>query len=432
MTHLKVIEYGIDDLTPYHKNPRKSDLDEIMLSLKARGQYRTIVVNIGTKTGISNEILAGNHTWQAAKTLGWTSIEATTVDVDADQAAQIVLADNRLADLGEYDTKALADVLQSIDDPTVGTGYDQADIDAILAVTASQPEQLKDPDDVPEAPRKPYTKTGQIWKLGDSILAVGSSTDETLVTKARDQIGTPSCIWTDPPYGVNYQGGTKDKLTIANDSTPSEAASITKQALAIAVKICKPGCPFYMAHSDSVRIPFQQAVESLGMTWRQTLIWVKDQFTLGHSDYQNQYEPIATGTTPESEPAKEADPIAYGFTAGVGGRLGRGSKNWHGDNKQTTILEFPKPRANREHPTMKPVELIQANLKISCRPGGIVYDPFAGSGSTLIAAHGLRMKALVVELDPKYADVICRRFQEHTGILPELDGKPRDFAKERS
>ena len=189
-----------------------------------------------------------------------------------------------------------------------------------------------------------------------------------------------------------------------------------------------------MAHSDSLRIPFQEAVESIGMRWRQTLIWVKDQFTLGHNDYQNQYEPISAGSLPDDMEAESDDaaPIAYGFTPGGDGRLGRGGKNWRGDNRQSTVLRFPKPKANREHPTMKPVELIQSMLKNSCRPGGIVYDPFAGSGSTLIAAHGLRMKALVVELDPKYADVVCRRFQEHTGIMPELDGKPHDFTKESS
>ncbi len=239
-------------------------------------------------------------------------------------------------------------------------------------------------------------------------------------------------MWTDPPYGVAYVGKTKDALKIQFDATPEQAVAITKAAFEVAVKICKPGCPFYMAHSDSVRPGFQKIVEECGMRWRQTLIWVKDTFTLGHPDYQQQTEPIASGTMPGIDESETTyDPIAYGFTPGGEGRLGRGSKNWRGDNKQSTVFEFPKPRANRDHPTMKPVELIQAMLKNSCHAGGIVYDPFAGSGSTLIAAHGLRMKALVVELDPKYADVICRRFQEYTGILPELDGKPHDFTVEK-
>lgn len=426
MANLKIETMPVGDLTAYHRNPRRGNVNAIAESLKARGQYKPIVVNKGTKTGIANEILAGNHTWQAAKSLGWTTIETVTVDLDADQAAQIVLADNRIADLGGYDTDALAELLEGIEQPTVGTGYSADDIAEIIAAARPTPNELKDPDDVPSVPKKPYTKPGQIWRLGDSLLVVGSSTDEQLITKAAGMIGQPSCIWTDPPYGVAYQGGTKEHLTIENDNDPNKAVEITKQAMQVATKICKPGCPFYMAHSDSLRVQFQQAVESIGLRWRQTLIWVKDQFTLGHSDYQQQTEPIAAGNLPD-KPLTEYEPIGYGFTRGGGGRLGRGSANWRGDNKQSTVLQFPKPKANREHPTMKPVELIQSMLKNSCRPGGIVYDPFAGSGSTLIAAHGLRMKALAVELDPKYADVICRRFQEYTGIMPELDGKPHDF-----
>lgn len=429
LPQLLVHSYRIDELKPYHRNPRRGNVAAIAESLKTRGQYRPIVVNRGTSTGIPNEILTGNHTWQAARQIGWDTIQAVTVDVDADQAAQIVLADNRIADLGDYDVKALAEVIESVSEPTSGTGYDADDIAEILASVKDAPSKLKDPDDVPDVPKKPYTKPGQIWRLGDHVLVVGSSTDRDLVSKAVGMIGRPSCIWTDPPYGIAYQGGTRDHLTIANDGDADQAVRITRQAFEVASTICKPGCPFYMAHPDSLRVQFQKAVESVGMRWRQTLIWVKDRFTLGHSDYQNQYEPVATGTMPDPSDV-ESEPIAYGFTRGGGGRLGRGSKNWRGDNRQSTVLQFPKPKANREHPTMKPVELIQSMLRNSLRPGGVVYDPFAGSGSTLIAAHGLRMKALVVELDPKYADVICRRFQEYTGIMPTIDGEPHDFTCE--
>ena len=253
MANLKIETMPIGDLTPYHRNPRRGNMAAIAESLKARGQYKPIVVNKGTKTGIANEILAGNHTWQAAKSLGWTTIEAVIVDLDADQAAQIVLADNRIADLGGYDTDALAELLESIEQPTVGTGYSADDIAEIIAAAKPAPSELKDPDDVPPVPKKPYTKPGQIWKLGDSLLVVGSSTDDQLVTKAAGMIGQPSCIWTDPPYGVAYQGGTKDRLTIENDNDPNKAVEITKQAMQVAARICKPGCPFYMAHSDSLR-----------------------------------------------------------------------------------------------------------------------------------------------------------------------------------
>lgn len=428
MSGLTLETVDIDSLQPYHRNPRRGDVSKIAESLSTRGQYRPIVVNVGSKTGISYEILAGNHTWQAAKSLGWSTIQIVTVDVDADQAAQIVVADNKLADLGDYDIKALAEVLSDIENPTLGTGLDASEVAEIIALANKAPETLSDPNDVPDIPDVAFTKEGQIWQLGSHVLAVGSSADVELVEKAVSITGTPECMWTDPPYGVAYVGGTKNKLRIKNDATPEQALAITKNAFMVASRICKKGCPFYMAHSDSVRTGFQRIVEECGMRWRQTLIWVKDTFTLSRSDYQQQFEPIATGTMPIEEMEKTYEPIAYGFTAGGEGRLGRGSKNWRGDNKQSTVLEFPKPRANKDHPTMKPVELIQAMLKNSCRAGAVVYDPFAGSGSTLIAAHGLRMRALVVELDPHYADVICRRFQEYTGILPTHEGTPHDFS----
>ena len=356
MMDLSVEKVPIDELNPYHRNPRRGEVAKIAESLRARGQYRPIVVNRGTKTEHVNEILAGNHTWQAAKSLKWDTIQVVFVDVDADA------------------------------------------------------------EQVPEAPKTPYTKVGQVWKLGDSVLVVGSSTDEELVRKGVTLLGDdPQCIWTDPPYGVNYVGGTKDKLKISNDFTIDKAIDVTEQAFALAVKICRSGSPFYMAHPDKYRVQFQQAIEQVGCDWRQTLIWVKSQLSLGYADYQIQEEPIAYGFFPNP--------------AG-GGRLGRGGIHWYGDAKQTTVLRFDKPRANREHPTMKPVDLIQSMLKNSCRKGGSVYDPFGGSGSTLIAATGLGMRCLTVELDPKYADVICRRYQEFTGILPELDGEPHDFTQE--
>lgn len=416
MVDLAVEKVEIDALHPYHRNPRRGNVGKIAESLRARGQYRPIVVNRGTYTEYPNEILAGNHTWQAAKSLKWDTIQVTFVDVDEDQAAQIVLADNRLADIGSYDVSALAEVIDSVSDPTLGTGYTDDDIAEILAAVAPKKLPGADEDAVPETPRTPYTKLGQVWKLGDSVLVVGSSSDEELVRRGVELLGdAPQCMWTDPPYGIAYEGKTKDKLKIDNDFTIDQAIDVTERAFELAVKICRDGTPFYMAHPDSFRVPFQQAIEKIGCQWRQTLIWVKNQITLGHNDYQNQVEPIAYGFLPH--------------VAG-GGRLGRGGIHWYGDATQSTALRFDKPRANKEHPTMKPVELIQSMIKNSCRQGGAVYDPFGGSGSTLIAATGLGMRCLTVELDPKYADVICRRYQEYTGILPELDGVPHDFTSQ--
>jgi DNA modification methylase len=153
-----------------------------------------------------------------------------------------------------------------------------------------------------------------------------------------------------------------------------------------------------------------------GIRHRQSLVWVKNSLVLGRADYHYRHEPILEGQV--APPDDDWQPIAYGFAEGGEGRLGRGGPNWFGDNKSSTVFEVARPTANAQHPTMKPVELITRMIRNSCPPGGIVLDLFGGSGSTLIAAHQLGLRAVLVELDPKYADVICRRYEEHTGVFP--------------
>ena len=219
------------------------------------------------------------------------------------------------------------------------------------------------------------------------------------------------CIWTDPPYGVDYVGKTEDALTIKNDTT-SNLETLLTGAYTTSIKASRPGAPVYIAHADTQRVTFQTCAEEAGLVFRENLIWVKNTLVLGHSDYHYKHEPIL-----------------YGFTPGGNGRLGRGGARWFGDDSQTTVFEVDKPARNADHPTMKPVALIQAMIKNSCPPGGTILDCFAGSGSTLIAAYGLGMNALLVEYDPRYADVICRRWQEHTGIKPinQTTGESYDF-----
>ena len=161
-----------------------------------------------------------------------------------------------------------------------------------------------------------------------------------------------------------------------------------------------------------------------GLLVRQNLVWVKSSLVLGRSDYQYRHEPILYGLA-AGESGHE--PILYGFVPAASGRLGRGGPRWFGDNCQTTVFEVDKPSRSSEHPTMKPVALIEAMIANSLPPRGVLFDPFAGSGSTLIAAYKRGCSALVVELDPRYADVILRRFEAHSGIVPTLDGKPVSF-----
>lgn len=277
------------------------------------------------------------------------------------------------------------------------------------------PPALADPDNVPDAPSEPVSKPGDLWLLGKHRILCGDSTDVAAVGAmlAGDRA---DCMWTDPPYGVDYEGKTKDALTIRNDGA-ADLPELLAGAFAVATAALKPGVAVYVAHPPGPNsLVFAAAINDAGWSLRQQLIWDKGVMVLGHSDYHYRHEPIW---------------MAY--TDGGQGRRGRGGDNWHGDNSQISVFQIPKPPRSEQHPTMKPVELITAMLGNSCPRGGLVYEPFGGSGSTLIAVHQLGMRAAVVELDARYVDVICRRYQEAVGEKPVLaaTGQPHDFTSGR-
>jgi DNA modification methylase len=418
-----IVGYGVepvDTLIPYRRNPRLGNVGAIAKSLETNQLYKPIVVNVGSSTEYPREILAGNHTWAAARSLGWEHIDVVWVDVDDEAAARIVLADNRLADLGSYDDAALLEVLQAAGPDLAGTGYSDKDF-AVLLRAMDEPVSLTDPDAAPEPPADPVSRPGDVWWLGPHRLLVGSSTDVDAVRAAAP--GEVDAIWTDPPYGVSYVGKTSDKLTIDNDGA-ADFLPVIEGFLKSAVAVSRPGAPFYLCHADAFRVPVQQLLEASGVRYRQTLLWVKDRMVLSHADYHYRHEPIFEATV--GDPV--AEPVGYGFLPGGEGRLGRGGPVWYGDNRSTTVFEVARPSASRSHPTIKPVELIERMLRNSVGPGGIVFDGFAGSGSTLIACHRLRAVAFLVELDPLYADVICQRYEEHTGVVPVRNGEPVSFA----
>lgn len=431
--HIDYKKLPVTDLSTFENNPRRGDVAKIAESLEVRGQYRPIVVNRGTYTGRAMEVLAGNHTLAAARELGWETIDVGIVDVDEQTARSIVVADNRLADLGDYDEKALAELLDGLD--SIGTGYTDAEIDALVA--ANQPvEPLNDEDDAPPVEDAPISAPGDLFRLGRHMVWCGDSTDSAGVAENLLGESLADCVWTDPPYGVSYVGKTKDSLTIQNDGADG-LADLLQGAFGTVVVCAKPGAPVYVASPQGpLTHTFQTAFVDSGLEWRQILVWVKNNHVLSRNDYHYKHEPIIFGNVAddagddgggpvdESAPyADESDQLLYGFTPGGAGRLGRGGPRWYGDNKQSSVLDIPIVGKNTCHPTMKPVELVRRCLKNSCPPGGVVLDLFGGSGTTLIAAHHHGSKARLVELDPKYVDVICRRFQQHTGIIPvRVDG----------
>lgn len=426
------------DLTLLPGNPRQGDIGAVSESMRVNGVYQPIIVNKGTKTGRPNEIIAGNHRAQAAKALGHETIPAIVLDLTDEEAKRIALADNRTSDLADYDNGALLLMLQDLPD-LAGTGYDGDDLDDLLAdLTPKEKEALTDVDDAPSEPKTPITRPGDVFNLGPHRLIIGDGTDPLVLEKLMDGEQADAYI-TDPPYNVDYTGGTKDTLKIQNDAWGEDGVAFEAFLLDLfttAAQHVKPGGGAYIFHASRYAAEFIRAMKGSGLLFKQVLVWVKNSLVLGRQDYQWRHEPIL-----------------YGWRDG-------GPHHWYGEFDKTTlirdddpldpakmrkddlvaavkglqedsdVLRYDKPARNGEHPTMKPVDLLARMIANSTRPGDIILDTCAGSGSIMIAAHHTDRAARMVELDPAYGDVICRRWQEHTGHAPHRNGEPIDFTQD--
>jgi DNA modification methylase len=399
----------VDGLSLLPGNPRIGNVDAVAASLARFGQLKPIVARA------DGTVVAGNHTLQAARQLGWDRIAVVRIDVDEATAKAFALADNRTAELGGYDDVALAALIAEVADADeallADTGWDTVSVAELLASLEPEailPEPIGDPDDVPDAP-PPTTVPGDLWLLGDHRVLCGDATSVDDLDRLLDG-DRPDMVWTDPPYGVDYVGKTADALTIRNDGSKG-LGELLSAAFAALVAVCAPGAAVYVAApAGKQSLEFATALDTAGL-FRQRLVWVKDSLVLGHSDYHYRHEDIYFGYTPGQ------------------GRRGRGAAGWYGDNAQTSVLEYPRPQRNREHPTMKPVALVQHCIRNSAPGAGVVLDTFGGSGTTLVAAHLTGRTARLLELDPGYVDVICRRYQHVTGDKPVLaaTGEPHDF-----
>lgn len=413
MLHTKNCVVKVDELTPFPGNPRRGNVELIAESLTEHGQYRPLVVQASTM-----HVLAGNHTLAAARKLGWDDVVVTLVDVDDEQARKIVLVDNRTNDVAVYDEEGLARLLAEVPDLS-GTGWDEASVDSLVfGVEQEAPEVPDGVDDVPKAAA--IAKPGDVFQLGRHRVACGDSTEAATWEKLMPDGEQGFAMWTDPPYGVDYVGKTADALTIENDGADGLRALLDGAWGGVRAKL-RDGAPCYVAHADTMRVEVEESLRAAGFLIRQNLVWVKNTMVLGRSDYHWQHEPIL---------AVEHAPILYGFAGQrEHGRMGRGGPWWYGGNDKTTVFHFDKPPAAREHPTMKPVELILAMMANSVRPGWVVVDPFGGSGSTLLACELYGADARLVELDPRFVDVICGRWQKLTGELPTRDGVAVSFLR---
>jgi site-specific DNA-methyltransferase (adenine-specific) len=386
----KVEQWPIEKLVPYAKNSRTHSDDQIAqlaASIKEWGFTSAILVDE------DGGIIAGHGRVMAARKLGLASLPVMVAKGWSEaQKRAYVIADNKLALNAGWDNELLALELAELDGLGFDvelTGFSDEEIKSLMPVEVT--EGLTDPDDAPAVQENPVTVPGDVWVMGKHRLLCGDSTSVDDLAKLTQ--GSLVDMWlTDPPYNVAYEGGTKEKLTIKNDSMGDDQfRQFLRDAYTAADTVMKPGAVFYIWHADSEGYNFRGAAKDAGWTVRQCLIWKKSSMVLGRQDYQSKHEPCL-----------------YGWKDGAG-------HLWAADRKQTTILEFDKPARNGEHPTMKPVALFEYQLLNNTKGGDIVLDSFGGSGTTLIAAEKNGRTAMIMELDPRYCDVIVKRWQEFTG-----------------
>ena len=397
---MKIERIKLTDLRPDEQNARKHDqanLKAIAGSLDQFGQRKPIVITQ------DNRVVAGNGTLTAAKLLDWKEIDCVRVPADwtADQIKAYALADNQTAELAEWDRLVLDKQLlelQEIDFDIQAIGFEPPQILEL--------ETIEEKDLVPEEVST-RSKLGDLWKLGDHKLLCGNAVqiddyDKLLEGEVVD------LVWTDPPYGVAIAQSTSeqdrkvrklrtDGLKIANDNlVGDELTSFLRDAFGNIISKTKAGAVWYVAAPPGN--PFYSfAIPLIELdVWKHTLAWVKDVFVLGRADYHYRHESIF-----------------YGWTPGAAHRTPT-------DRKQDSVWEIPRPKSSKEHPTMKPIELITRAIQNSSLVGEIVLDPFGGSGSTLIACEQTKRKARIIELDPRYCDVIIQRWENLTGQKAEL------------
>jgi len=386
----KVEQWAIDKLVPYARNSRThsdEQVGQIAASIKEWGWTTPVLVDE------EGGLIAGHGRVLAAKRLQMATVPVVVARgwSDAKKRAYVI-ADNKLALNAGWDNEMLAlefSELQGMDFDLDLTGFTADEIAALMPVELEP--GLTDPDDAPEVQETAISVPGDVWVMGKHRLLCGDSTSVDDLAKLTE--GQLVDMWlTDPPYNVAYEGKTKDALTIQNDSMGDDQfRQFLRDAYVAADTVMKPGAVFYIWHADSEGYNFRGAAQDAGWKVRQCLIWKKSSMVMGRQDYHWKHEPCL-----------------YGWKEGAG-------HLWAADRKQTTILEFDKPSRNGEHPTMKPVALFEYQLLNNTKGGDVVLDSFGGSGTTLIAAEKNGRVARLMELDPKYCDVIVKRWQEFTG-----------------
>lgn len=397
--------YPIAKLIPYARNSRTHNdeqVAQIVASIKEFGFTNPILI------GADDVIIAGHGRLLAAQRMGLKEVPIVRLPhLTETQRRALVIADNKIALNAGWDEEMLALEMKELGDLDFDLdllGFSLDELKELEAFGEPEPSGNTDEDEVPEEPEEAVTKPGDMWILGEHRLLCGDTTmvDDLKKLMADD---TADMIFTDPPYNVNYGATMKDSLRyhagtlggrkIMNDNLGDGFAQFLTDSLSNLMMFNKGAA--YVCMSSSELHTLYSAFVSAGGKWSTFIMWAKNTFTLGRADYQRQYEPIL-----------------YGW------RADNKKHYWCGDRDQSDVWEYNKPVRNDLHPTMKPVELVERAINNSSKVGDIVLDGFGGSGSTLIAAEKTRRKARLMELDPKFCDVIVRRWEEYTGKKAEL------------
>lgn len=381
-----------EKLIPYARNSRThspEQVAQIAASIKEFGFTNPILIDE------ENGIIAGHGRLLAAQKLGIEEVPVIVMAglTDAQKKAYVI-ADNKLALNAGWDDEMLRVEFQELQEMGFDLELTGFSLDEIAGLQIDEIEEgLTDEDAVPDAPETPVTVLGDVWQLGNHRLMCGDSTSIDAVEQLCD--GQLVDMWlTDPPYNVAYEGKTKDALTIKNDKMDGDAFRVfLRDAYIAADAVMKAGAVFYIWHADSEGYNFRGAAKDAGWTVRQCLIWKKQTMVMGRQDYHWKHEPCL-----------------YGWKDGA-------AHLWATDRKQTTVLEFDRPSRNGEHQTMKPVELFEYQMLNNTKGSDLVLDSFGGSGTTAIACEKHGRFARLMELDPKYCDVIINRWQDFTGRL---------------
>jgi len=397
---MKIETADINTIKPYENNPRKlkdSAIEKVAMSLKEYGFRQPIVVD-------KDRIIVVGHTrYRASKKLGFKEVPITIADnLTPEQINAYRIADNRTAEESEWDSELLKMEIKDLEAKDFKLDLLGFNEDQLNDILFEEKQGLTDEDETPEPPEEPITKLGDIWKLGKHKLICGDSTEENTFKNLFND-NKADLIFTDPPYNVDYSGRGENNLGKIKNDNMSENDFIDflyKNFNLMSDYLKSLGC-IYVCHPDSQskpKIAFELNFEKF-FKKSSTIIWDKGNAGMGWQDYRSQHEPIL-----------------YGW------KEGQGKHSFYGDRKNTSIWNVKRDSVSGyKHPTQKPVALSQKAVLNNSKEDDIVFDSFLGSGSTLIACEKTNRKCYGIELDPKYCDVIVKRWENFTGLKAELE-----------